>query len=311
MPPEPGAAAAIAYVREGGDASGVRVQDAAIVAHGRLLVALGELGVRLVEQDGRTLARFDAPASALVVSSNGGRALAVIARDDAVEVARIDVIQRRVQRWGLLVVDSFARAFDGATWFVGRAGEILALDATADDFHAMWRTKMEGDARVAEIHWSDQGLVALGRSPAAPDSSQVEVFELPAATLRQRRVFEGGVEGLGIVAPEEGGFGYRGIDMPRNYGPILCSEPTPLGNARVDLAESSWCVRGSLTDGRSAVHVGRRGNDAACETARCFFAGPVGTRLQEPAAVLFDTRGRVLVLNTGDGTLVTELILRA
>jgi hypothetical protein len=309
IPPEPGEVSAIAYVREGRDGSGVRIHDAAVVAHGRLLVALGELGVRLVEQDGRTLARFDAPASALVVSSNGDRALAVIARDDAVEVARIDVIRRRAQRWGLLVVDSFARTFDGATWFVCRAGEVLALDATADDFHAMWRTKMEGDARVTELYWSDRRLVALGRPADPSDSSQVEVFELPAGTLRQRRGFERGVEGLGVVAPEEGGFGYRGIDMQRNYGPILCSELTLLENARVDLAEGSWCVRGSLTDGRSAVHVGWRANDVAGETARCVLAGPVGTRLQEPAAILFDTRGRVLVLNTCDGTVVTELLL--
>jgi hypothetical protein len=309
IPPEPREASPVAYVREGSDRGGVGIRDAALVAHGRLAVALGELGVRLVEQDGRTLARFDAPASALVVSSNRDRILAVIPRDDAVEVARIDVIERRVQRWGLLVVDSFARAFDGATWFVGRGSEVLALDATADDFHAMWRTTTEGDARVTELHWSDKRLVILGRSAESPDSSQVEVFELPAATLRQRRALVQGVEGLGVVAPEDGGFGYRGIDLQRNYGPILCRELTPLENARVDLDEGSWCVRGWLTDDRSTVHVGRHGNDVASETARCVLAGPVGTRLQEPAAILFDTRGRVLVLSTYDGTLVAELLL--
>jgi hypothetical protein len=310
IPPGPWDASPTLYLREGADGSAVAIADAAVVAHGRLLVALGELGVRLVGQNGATLARFDAPASAFVVSPSGDRALAAMARHDTLEVARIDVIQRRVQRWGLLDVQAFARAFDGATWFVARGSEILALDATADDFHAMWSTRMEGDARIVELHWSDRRLVAIGIALGPPASIVVEVFELPAATLRQRRTIENAVGGLGSIAQAEGRFGYYGLDATRGFLPtLLCRDPPPLEYAHVELTEGSWCVRG-LSDGRSVIRVGRRADGVACETARCVIEGPALARLQESVAVVFDTAGRVLVLHANDGSLLTELRLR-
>ena len=154
-------------------------------------------------------------------------------------------------------------------------------------------------------------LIAVGVSATAIVGQGCSaLLELPAATLRQRRVLEGAVGGLGVVAREENAFGYRGLDVQRNYGPTLCSEPTPLANARVDLAGGAWCVRGRLPDGRSVVRVGSCSNDAAGETARCVLEGTAGARLQGPVAILFDTRGRVMVLDTSDGALVTELLLR-
>jgi hypothetical protein len=298
------------FRRTDGDGGGLAVYDAAVVAHGRLLVALGELGVRLVGLDGRTLARFDAPASALVVSARGDRALAVMPRDGAIEVARLDVVERRVQRCGLLDVSSFARSFDGATWYVGREGEILALDATTEDFPAAWHTAMPPGVHVAEIQWRERELVVVGAPVGGSPGAVVEVFELPGATLRHRRDVESAVGGLGAVEGEEGERHYRGIAVDRAIGPVLCRESPPLENARTDLVQGWWCVSGCGPDGHWVVRLGMCSETVAAETAQCVLEGRAGVRLGAPVTLVFSLRGRILAIHPADGALVGEVRLR-
>lgn len=306
LPPGPGESSPLLHQRETSGASGLGVSDAAMVAGGRLLVALGELGVRLLSLDGRMLARFDAPASALVVSSRGDRSLAVMPRDGALEVARIDVVRRRVQRWGLLTAGAFARNFDGATWFVARGGEILALDATVDDFDATWGTKMQ-EGRVTALHCSNRWLLAVSDGPGP---TLAESFELPGLTLRHRREIEDAVAGLGCLTVEGSERVYRGFEPSLDLR-TLCSEREPLTDVDVDLAEGAWCVRGQRGDGCFVVRSGIFVPGApAVETSVCVLDATTGTRIGSRVLVVFDVRGRVVALDPTTGELVTELVVR-
>src|SRR5262249_31275590 len=62
------------------DAGALPVHDAAELPDGRLVLALGELGVRIIGRDGRTTAHIDQPAFQLVMSDLGTRALAIAPR---------------------------------------------------------------------------------------------------------------------------------------------------------------------------------------------------------------------------------------
>jgi hypothetical protein len=318
------------HARGAADRSGIPVRDAALVAHGRILVALGELGVRLLGRDGRTLARFDAPASALVVSTHGDRALAVIPRDGAdgrspaspepgrnlVEIARIDVIGRRVQRWGLLAADAFARTFDGAIWYVARGGEILALDATTDDFEANWRIRVGTDGahgRALEIHATERRLVFIGSGEGRTEGEQmIEVYELPSVTLRKRWFQSRNAAGLGVLEEREGRFTYSGIYSQGNPGGtvVLCEGTERMEKVRIDLREGVWSVRGELPGGRVIVRLGVHESSVSAEVAQCLLDSQAHARLGEHAAVVFDAHGRVLLVGVRDGGVLGEVMVR-
>jgi hypothetical protein len=294
------------------DASGLPIMDAALVAHGRLLVALGELGVRLVALDGRTLARFDVPASALVVSSRGDRALAVTRRDGALEVSRIDVVRRRVQRWGLVGADMFADGFDGGTWFVAQGSQILGLDATADGFEALWTTTLP-DGAVSALHWSARWLLAV--SDESDSAFTLSAFELPALILRHRRPIEGQLAGLGWSEAVGSEWRFRAIEPPTDSRIVFAtSTPSdePWADVRILLAEGHWCVRARRADSRFVVLAGRCIPGAeAVQSSVCVLEAPPGVRIGDHAVLVFDARGRLLVVSPSTGELVAEFAVRA
>jgi hypothetical protein len=306
MPPPSGEAKPIVHQRTASDSGGLAIADAALVTGNRVLVALGELGVRLLALDGRTVARFDAPASALVVSSRGDRALAVMGRDGALEVARIDLVRRRVQRWGVLEASAFARSFDGALWFVGRGAGVLALDATVDGFDATWETTLR-EREVSSLFFQERWLTVIGETPQPP---LFEVYELPKLTLRERREIPDAVGGLGSAAGAGAQRVFQGVEPPLDLR-TLCAEQEPLQHVTIDVEDEIWCVSGQGADGRFVVRSGIRvpGGPAA-ETSVCMLDDRPGTRIGGHVLVVFDRRGRLLVLDPTSGEPVAEVVLR-
>ena len=128
------------------DASGeglVSPWDARPVASGRVLVALGERGVRLMSRDGRVVHRFERPAHELVVAESGTRVIGVMKRGHwRCELSLFDLADRRAVPWFDLDLQAFARDFDGARWLVTRGDEIMCLDATRTRPEAHWRAEL-------------------------------------------------------------------------------------------------------------------------------------------------------------------------
>ncbi len=115
--------------------------DAVVLPGGRLLLALGEAGVRLISAQNKTLVHFDQPAERLVLSDHGDRAIAVARRGEAFRTARIDIVRRRAQRWFDAIFEDFADTFDGSLWFVTGEHGAYALDALEEGFSALWELK--------------------------------------------------------------------------------------------------------------------------------------------------------------------------
>ena len=156
--------------------------DAALLGDGRLLVALGEAGVRLLTRDGRSVAHFDQPAARLVMSDHGDRALALAPRGEVWRLARLDLLARRSEDWCEARIDAFAPDYDGTLWFLGAQGDFYAVDATAKTFDALWRVPEAG-----------QTVIGVARSSSTcrfitANSGGLEkwVYKLPLLVLRNR-----------------------------------------------------------------------------------------------------------------------------
>jgi hypothetical protein len=162
------------------------IHDAACLPGGRIMLALGEAGVRVI--DGRRHQRprapvvFAEPAHALVVSDRGDRALALARRGEAWRVARLDLIGGRSEPWCEARFEAAAGTFDGGTWVVASGSRLLVIDALEQRFEALASLDLGSeDARPCAIARStDACTVVLG----AGDDVRRCVYQLPAWTLR-------------------------------------------------------------------------------------------------------------------------------
>ena len=130
------------------------VHDALLLPNGRMLVALGEIGARLLTRDGRTVTHFDQPAEKLVISDNGDRAIALARRGEVWRLSRLDLIEWRCEDWCDAQIDAFAPNYDGSLWFLGAKGDFYAIDANSKSFEALWRVPDAGN-KVLSVARSD------------------------------------------------------------------------------------------------------------------------------------------------------------
>jgi hypothetical protein len=304
------------------DAGAFAVHDAVALPDGRLLLALGEAGARLVRADGRTVAHFDVPAFALVPSVHGDRALALAPRGEVRRLSRLDLVQRRAVPWCDAPLHAWAPTYDGNVWFASLGSTVMMLDALAAGPRALWRvTDVPG--RVRELAADAERLSLL--------TSEMErwTYDVPRGpTLRARAPLplgdtEGGnlltasltadgevsarvsvvVRGLGAPegAPDFAPREVRSVWLkPASSRSSRPAEPTRPAGVALVLAEA-WRVEVARPEGRWRLHLeDARGTERALLT---FEGGePLGVRLTAQALLAFDARGRVLWLDLEEGT---------
>lgn len=171
------------------------VHDAVGLPGGRLLVALGEAGARIVSAEGRCVAHFDVPAFSLVPSVHKDRALALAPRGELHRISRLDLTQRRALAWCDARVEAYAPRYDGDVWFVSVEDTVLAVDALASDWRTLWRVPEVG-GRVQALSPGADTLSFV----TASKGGELErwTYALPGPTLRSRQ----GVEASGGLLVE-------------------------------------------------------------------------------------------------------------
>jgi hypothetical protein len=177
------------------DCGTLPVHDAALLPGGLTLAALGEAGVRLAAADGRSIVQWDRPATHLVVSEQGDRALALIKRGDIWQISRIDVPSRRAVFWQDAALHAFAPDYDGALWFIGLEDVIIGIQAASESFDALWREPKLG-GRIVAINRSPAHLTLLisetvdrddwGRRIEPQSRLERRTYALPQLVLRDR-----------------------------------------------------------------------------------------------------------------------------
>ncbi|MCU0654220.1 MAG: bpX6 domain-containing protein [Polyangiaceae bacterium] len=133
--------------------AGVNIEDVAVLPGGKSLVALGEVGVLLLSREGATLHHFDQPASALVLSSRGDRALALAHRGSATRIARLDLQGLRSAPWTEAPLTAWSPEFDGGSWVVGlEGGTLVEIDTLSPGWRPLWQLR--------EPRWQVRACVA-------------------------------------------------------------------------------------------------------------------------------------------------------
>ncbi len=243
------------------DAGTAAIVDAALLPGGRLLVALGELGVRLYGRDGRVRARWDQPADALVISDAGTRAIAVATRGGVRRLARIDLASGHARTWCEAPIAAWTASYDGRLWIVANAGSFLAIDTTRDGWRAAWGVDaadagdelLHVDVARAEERWT--GTVAsLG---------DAELWQYEGLTLRGRRAVPAApgprwpdsqrITTAFAVNPEAMGWAYARLEVRAEAAePLTFARTLVTGDGELPLPLDAW--RPLLGDAYAHVH---------------------------------------------------------
>ena len=283
--------------------------DAAALPSGRLLIALGEAGVELLGPGGRVLHRFEQPATELVVSMHGDRALAVVPRGDATRIARVDVARRRAEPWTEARLVAHARRFDGASWLValpgaGPAGSarLALLDCLEPRLVALAQLPVTGTVRAL---FADAMPPGSAPSPPAPGARLVsgeldalELRELGLAPLRLARSAQLATEGTWGPRVAVALRADEGVDTSPGW--VVTWGPVPAGDAGPGRSPSVQ-VTAYARDGQTSP--------TALPRLVLTLAGAtrVRARLTDDTVVVADDRGRVLVLDLALGAVLRSL----
>lgn len=316
------------------DVGTIAIQDMALLPDGRMVVALGEAGVKVLTRDGRTVTHFDQPASKLVLSDNGDRAIAMAKRGEVWRLARLDFLAWRAEYWVEARVDGFANDYDGLMWFIGAGRDFYAIDATAKRFDAIWRVPDVDyvGLDVARSTYSCRFLTANGLKQEPWEEWH---YELPSLKLRSRQnIALADTAGYSAITAE-GIIAYQSyshsidIDEGVNIRPIpptlsLHSSDRQLCNISLGDAEALADKPTSFDKGGPSIF----GNWVAASViekneVRVLLidvkAGKVRAaitleksqepvvRVQKESVTIADNRGRLLVMEINSGHLIRNL----
>ena len=304
------------------DCGSMPVHDALILPNGRMLVALGEIGARLLTRDGRTVTHFDQPAERLVISDNGNRAIALARRGEVWRLSRLDLIEWRCEDWCDAHIDAFAPNYDGSLWFLGAKGDFYAIDAHSKSFEALWRVPDAGH-KVLSVARSESSCSFLTAS-SEDLSLEQWLYRLPLLTLWNRTPWPKPSDNV-ICATRSDALSPDGIYVDQSlYGVLDISQPesmtvTPLPlmlrvfEGEVEkfeskLGDESWqplaceifsrrVVSAVLAKDVLRVHVIDLQRNNFTVQLFLMSATQVSTRLTENTLTVADNLGRVIVID--------------
>jgi hypothetical protein len=329
---------------EPGDTGGLSVLDAAFLSDGRLLVALGEVGARMLARDGRTIAHFDQPAHHLVVADSGDRAIALAPRGSVYRLSRLDLMGRRAEDWCEAELKAWAPDYDGSLWFVAAGRDFTAVDALERRFSSLWRTPdVPGTiTRIARtsgfcsflLH-SQGDTDEWGRPAKAWERWNRWIFGLPSLALRDRTEVsvpqgalldlhraispQGHVADLFMRLPAEA-VGVIPLHSKSLTGPLVLEiysrnvDGIDFGmgeRLRQSILSDFWLV--AMTENHSEVIVRLIDMNKRQTRAILRFGGSsrVSVRLTLSALTLADDLGRVIALDLETGQVLRDLRLGA
>lgn len=291
------------------DKGALAVHDAALLPDGRMLLALGDAGARLVTRDGRTVAHFDVPAESLVPYDAGGSSLCLSRRGEVFVAWRLNLLQRTVEPLPQLRLFSFCDGTDGSMWFVHDGQSLCGLDLHDARLRALWRVEMP-----PVLGRPQRSALSLSAVPS-PGPGELEWwrYELPSLTLRARQQLQLPPvnERVHVLADGQTCVTQGGIAWQQQFSGANRRQLTGLAGGVIVDADGAG-------DWLSLVARSEAGNrwmlsDLGGATVRFVAQLPrakFSVRMRSDMAVYADGEGRVLAVDLHSGRLLRDLKVR-
>ncbi len=316
----------IAIELDAADRGATSAVDAVRLRNGRMLLALGDAGVRLIGRDGAVIRHFNQPAGALIPADDDSVVITAARRGDAVRLGRICPAVGTQEHWCEAQLSSWADSFDGLIWIAATKEGVQVIDASAPRFRSLWNwaspnhranaiartvdscSFLMAPIRDADGHsggWEAWGvqlrtLTLRTRAPIPP--------HLPT-TSEIRRVAATGLTAR-LVLPSIGD--HEAFLRPATATLVIGTKEAftcSTAPAHVDLPamNDAWACLTLLEPEGMTCRLFH--NTSAGLRAMLTFGGAseLGVRLTQDHLIAFDNLGRVLVLDLAHGNVVRNL----
>lgn len=287
------------------------IRDAIELSNRRLLVALGEAGIRLVDADGNTLRSYEHPADRLIPNPSTNRVIAATRRGPTWSLRQLDLTTGRATRWCDARLSHLVDHFDGGRWFVADDDSIAMIDTMAPELRGLWRVgNLPGTVRALAA-W-DHTLSAI-----IADAEHVEcwMYDLGdyGPVLRTRTPCPPAVGQAGTVALAPTGSHSASRSTGGNTiidtveGKLPSSNTVPRSGAVTHLHGECFGWIESDEDGVRLCSMA--GATPSGDLLVLEGATRMRVRAEETQAIVVDDIGRVIVLDNHD-RVVRWLLLR-
>ena len=298
------------------DVGSLAAHDAAFLPDGRLAVALGEAGVRLLSRAGRTAAELDQPAQRLIVSDHGDRAIAMARRGEVWKLSRLDFAAWRSEPWTDARLQAWAADYDGGLWYVAGPEGFVAVEASSPRFDGPWGlSNLPGPILSIARSATNASLLV-----AAREELEVWTYELPSLTLRIRETVPQAGQGFawraisprGLLAqlwletPEEGEEGEARLRLHDSSLSFEAAGIRDVGDLRI---AGEWIALPFYEPAGLRLHLVHRPTGAVAGTVTLGRTTQAAVRLTNETLTLADELGRVLVLDLDHGQVLRNLRL--
>lgn len=285
----------------------LRTYDVVAVGDGSILVALGELGVRLLRPDGRVRARWEVPTHRIVIADHGQRVLLVANRGARHVVHRLDLPLGRPVPLPALDTVPFD-SYDGVRPILVSERGLEWVEHDGDRWRLVWRELTEPGTHLQSLARTPDGLTALFQHGPALHAWH---WSLPRLTLRQRGTFDTGdallVVASGQVGRLEQGSGVASLHWHAPSGHRLSSETFyPGGEVTVLVSGPSYTLlERTATEVRAVIHAEH--GATPCAIVHLPRESTPRMRWTPGRMAVHDGNGWVLVIDTDRGELVADL----
>ncbi|MDK2123439.1 bpX6 domain-containing protein [Parachitinimonas caeni] len=294
------------------------ILDAAVLADGQFLLALGEAGLVRVDEQGKITARFATPATHIVAAHSGMLALALIKRDQIWRVSRIDIANLHITDLGVMQLDHFATSYDGIGWTVAVGNRLCVLDSTRSLRDVLWQvTDLPGP--VISLQTNRQFEVMAVGKPGGFEAWQYRLEDSRRLVGRDQYDYGGGND-FWMIDASDGVLGVSNKVKPNKVELTLQYPHRHIGIALDGVVTSSAAVK--LTKDRQLLAcvfdepslVTRtffltHGRSGPCGVLEWPYDAPASTRAMDGDWVIFDCEGRLWHMNAAT-SMVRSISLR-
>ena len=158
------------------------IEDIVMLSNNRMLIALGEPGLIIVNENMQRCMQYAIPCNRIVLSESRQVVLLIQTLDERSKVTRLDLVTHEKLDLGILDIDLFAPEFDGVKWVITSRDRYLVIDTSTKELQTLWSlSDLQGKIIRISSNTNHESLMINKE-----DNVEIWTYSLPSRRLYKK-----------------------------------------------------------------------------------------------------------------------------